>query len=137
MIFLFSLFTACAPVFMAEISGYVLDLDSSIGIPGVEIKFFDNEPRNYADESFTYQTSTDTEGLFRQPVIWDEYLPKYWTNGDVISMYFTVVHPQYKSKTENAIGIVSGVTNNLPTTFLQNLGDIKQIPYKVVVFLRK
>ena len=121
MFLLLSSILGCAPVFFAELTGYVLDNETSEGIPGVDISLYTNEPRSYDDESFLYRTSTDPDGKFQQPLIWDEYLPKYWTNGDVISLYFTIQHPDYKSKTKEATGIVSGVTNTLPTTFLQSL----------------
>ena len=120
MFWVFTLFS-CAPIFTADLSGYVLDSDTYAGIPGVELKFFESEPANFADDSYVYQTSTDPSGLFQQPLIWDEYLPKYWTNGDVISMYFSVVHPDYKSKIEQSVGIVSNVSNVVPTTLLTSL----------------
>ena len=113
---------SCAPVFTAEIAGYILDSETYEGIPGVEVRIYKNKPANYADDSFLYQTSTGNDanvGLFSQTIIWNDYLAQYGKDGDVIDMHFTIVHPQYQSKIESTIGIVSGAVNTIPSILAQ------------------
>ena len=122
--FFLPFFLSCAPVFTAEINGYVLDAQTYEGITGVELRFYRNEPDNFADTRYQYQTSTGSDsnaGLFGQTVIWSDYLAQYGEDGDVIDMHFTVIHSQYQSKIESAIGIVSGANNTVPTILLSSL----------------
>ena len=122
-LFLLPFLTSCAPVFTAEIAGYILDAETYEGIPGVEVRLYKNKPANYADDSFLYQTSTGNDanlGLFNQTVIWNDYLAQYGKDGDVIDMHFTIVHPQYQSKIESTIGIVSGAVNTIPSILLNS-----------------
>lgn len=123
-IFLLPFLLSCAPVFTAEITGYILDAATYEGIPGVEVRLYKNKPENYADDSFLHQTSTGSDadlGLFSQTVIWSDYLAQYGESGDVIDMHFTIVHPQYQSKIESSIGIVSGANNTIPAILLNSL----------------
>ena len=122
--FLLPFLLSCAPVFTAEITGYILDAETYEGIPGVEVRLYKNEPANYADNSYLYQTSTGNDanlGLFSQTVIWSDYLAQYGESGDVIDMHFTIIHPQYQSKIESTIGIVSGAVNSIPAITLYSL----------------
>ena len=113
---------SCAPVFTAEITGYVLDEDTFEGIGGVEIRFYNSTPKGNDDNNFVYQTSASTEatslGFFQQNIIWSDYLPTYWEDGDVIDMYCTFLHPDYEPTTEKLKGIVSGTTNTVASVFL-------------------
>lgn len=123
-LFLLPFLLSCAPVFTAEITGYILNTETYEGIPGVEVRMYRNKPANYADDSFLYQTSTGNDanlGLFSQTVIWNDYLAQYGKDGDVIDMHFTIVHPQYQSKIESTIGIVSGAVNTIPAILLNSL----------------
>lgn len=123
-LFLLPILLSCAPVFTAEITGYILDAETYEGIPGVEVRLYKNKPANYADDSFLYQTSTGNDadiGLFSQTVIWSDYLAQYGKDGDVIDMHFTIIHPQYQSKIESTIGIVSGAVNSIPAITLNSL----------------
>lgn len=123
-IFLLPFYLSCAPVFTAEISGYVLDAQTYEGIPGVELRFYRNKPDNFADTRYQYQTSTGNDnnvGLFAQTVIWNDYLAQFGEDGDIIDMHFTIIHSQYQSKIESAIGIVSNASNTVPTILLSSL----------------
>ena len=125
-LFIYPLFFtfSCAPVFTADINGYILDIETYEGIPSVELRFYEHEPKNFGDKNYTYQTSTGNDslaGFFSQSLIWSDYLAKYGKKGDVIDLYFTVVHPNYQAQIESAVGIVSSTTNTIPTVLLKSL----------------
>jgi|GEM_PF-6455986 len=115
---------SCAPVFTAEINGYVLDEDSFEGIGGVELRFYTSAPKGNDDKNFLYQTSTSIDGdvgYFYQNIIWSDYLPTYWEDGDVVDMYCTILHPDYEPTTNKMKGIVSGASNAVASVFLKSL----------------
>ena len=116
------LLLSCAPVFTAEITGYVLDVDTFEGVGGVEIRFYNSTPKGNDDKNYIYQTSSNTDnnayGSFLQNIIWNDYLPTYWDEGDVIDMYCTFLHPDYEPSTQKIKGIVSGTSNTVASVFL-------------------
>jgi hypothetical protein len=116
------LLAGCSRIYSAEISGYAKDGGTGLGVTGATVRIFLTQPTNADDAEFAAETTTtyngQIPGYFDREIMWEAASPKFREEGDAISVWLSVTHPDFQSTIQQVDGILSGNQDVVPDILL-------------------
>ena len=108
--------------FSAEIAGYVKDSESEVGVDGVIVRIYLEEPASADADGFIIETATGTSGgnpgYFSHRVVWQSVEADFGAEGDSNSVWLGVAHADYVDSVAEVRGVLSDTVNYIPDVWL-------------------
>jgi hypothetical protein len=110
----------------AEISGYVKDQALGLGVTGATVRIYLSKPAAADADGAVAETTTayngQIPGYFDRKIMWATGSPAFQEQGDTITIWIGVTHPDFASHIVEVPGVLSGGQNIVPDVLTQRTG---------------
>lgn len=124
----------CTNYFSTEISGFVKEagtLSATTGVNGATVSIYTVDPSTSGATPVATTTTTTYSlqfpGYFDRKIMWENGTPSFGKDGDTITVWLTVSHPDFSATTVKAASILSGNQNFVPDIVVTRTGFYAQV----------